>query len=138
MIRSATAADLPRIFEIRDSIGDTWFTDPAAVTASDAAWFIANGPVWVWQEPGSAIAGFAAGDPRDGTVWALFVAHSQDGKGIGRALLKAACDSLRQAGHTAARLSTKPGSVAERHFRAAGWSVVGYIEKGEVVFQKPL
>jgi len=89
-------------------------------------------------EPDSAIAGFAAGDPRDGTVWALFVAPGQDGKGIGRALLKAACDSLRQAGYAVARLSTEPGSMGERHYRAAGWSVIGHSEKGELVFQKPL
>ena len=138
MIRAATAADLPRLFEIRDGVGDTRFTDPKAVTAADAAWFLDNGPVWVWQEPDSAIAGFAAGDPRDGTVWALFVAPGQDGKGIGRALLKAACDSLRQAGYAVARLSTEPGSMGERHYRAAGWSAIGHSEKGELVFQKPL
>src|SRR5262249_12738096 len=138
MIRTAEAPDLPRIFEIRDSVRENRLSDPAAVNAAAAAWFLAHGPIWVWQEPDGAGLGLSAGDPRDGTVWALFVAAGHEGKGIGRALLKAACDALRQAGHSVARLSTDAGTRAERHYRADGWSVIGENEKGELVFQKPL
>jgi len=68
MIRAAATADIPRIFEIRDSVIENRLSDPAAVTEADAAWFVANGPIWVWQEPDGTVAGFSAGDPRDGTV----------------------------------------------------------------------
>src|SRR5215813_11495386 len=114
MIRAATTADLSRIFAIRDSVRENRLSDPAAVTEADAAWFLAHGPVWVWQEPDDAVVGFSAGDPRDGTVWALFVAPGHEGKGVGRALLQAACNSLREAGHSVARLSTDSGTRAER------------------------
>jgi GNAT superfamily N-acetyltransferase len=138
MLRRATAEDVPRIREIRDSVGENRLSDPSRVTAGDIAWFLDNGPIWVWQEPDGVVAGFSAGDPRDGWVWALFVAPGHEGKGIGRTLLQAACDRLRESGHAVATLSTDPGTRAERHYRAAGWTVTGHNAKGELVFQKPL
>jgi GNAT superfamily N-acetyltransferase len=138
MLRRATPIDIPRIFEIRDSVRENILSDPSRVTPADVAWFVENGPVWVWQEPDGVVAGFAAGDPRDGWVWALFVAPGHEGKGIGRALLKATCGRLREAGHRSATLSTDPGTRAERHYRADGWTVTGTNAKGELIFQKPL
>ncbi|MFZ2007846.1 MAG: GNAT family N-acetyltransferase [Stellaceae bacterium] len=138
MLRRATEADVPRIREIRDSVRENILSDPSRVTPADMAWFLEHGPIWVWEEPDGAVAGFSAGDPRDGWVWALFVAPGHEGKGIGRALLKATCDTLRAAGHATATLSTGPGTRAERHYRADGWVVTGRSDKGELVFQKPL
>lgn len=137
MIRRATEADVPRIRYIRDSVGENILTDPSRVTAAGVAWFLANGPIWVWEE-GGAVCGFSAGDSRNGWIWALFVAPGHEGKGIGRALLRAACDTLRSAGHATATLSTEAGTRAERHYRADGWSETGSSEAGEIVFQKPL
>jgi GNAT superfamily N-acetyltransferase len=138
MLRRAVETDVPRIREIRDGVRENILSDPSRVTAADIAWFLDNGPIWVWQEPDGAVAGFSAGDPRDGWIWALFVAPGHEGKGIGRALLKAACGRLREAGHKAATLSTEPGTRAERHYRADGWIATGFNERGEIVFQKPL
>jgi GNAT superfamily N-acetyltransferase len=138
MLRRATHADTPRIFEIRDSVRENRLSDPAAVTEAHVAWFVDNGPIWVWEEADGTVAGFSAGDPRDGWVWALFVAPGHEGKGIGRALLKATCGTLQSAGHATATLSTEPGTRAERHYRADGWTVTGQNAKGELVFQKPL
>src|SRR5690349_5858228 len=118
MIRLAIAADIPRIFEIRDSVRENRLSDPNAVTEAGASWFIDNGALWVWQGADGSFTGFSAGDVRDGSIWALFVAPGHEGKGIGRALLKVACDALRAAGHRAATLSTDPGTRAERHYRA--------------------
>jgi GNAT superfamily N-acetyltransferase len=137
MLRRATSGDVPRICEIRDSVHENRLSDPSRVTPKDIAWFLDNGPIWVWEESG-AIAGFSAGDPRNGWVWALFVAPGQEGKGIGRALLKATCDTLREAGHRTAMLSTEAGTHAERHYRADGWTAVSRTERGALVFQKPL
>ncbi|MBV9552615.1 MAG: GNAT family N-acetyltransferase [Alphaproteobacteria bacterium] len=138
MLRRAAAGDIPRIWEIRNGVRENVLSDPERVTSADIAWFLKHGPIWVWQEADGTVAGFSAGDPRDGWLWALFVAPGHEGKGIGRALLKAACDSLRAAGHAAAMLSTEPGSRAERHYRADGWSAVGYNHGGEILFRKPL
>jgi GNAT superfamily N-acetyltransferase len=136
--RRATETDAGRIREIRDSVRENILSDPARVTPADIRWFLKNGPIWVWQEEDGTVAGFSAGDPRDGWIWALFVAPGHEGKGIGRALLKAACDTLRAAGHTTAFLSTEAGTRAERHYRADGWIVTGTTERGELIFQKPL
>ncbi len=138
MLRLATPSDIPRIFAIRDSVHENPLSDPKAVTEAGVAWFIDERALWVWQEADGLVTGFSAGDRRDGSVWALLVAPGHEGKGIGRALLKAACEALRGAGHHAARLRFKPGSQAERHYRAAGWTVSGTNENGELVFQKPL
>jgi GNAT superfamily N-acetyltransferase len=138
MLRRAAPADLPDILEIRDSVRENGFSDPSAVTASDSARLIDQAAYWVWQEPDRRIAGFSASDISDGTIVALFVAPGHEGKGIGRALLKAACGTLRTAGHRAATLSTDPGTRAERHYRADGWSVIGTNAKGALIFQKEL
>jgi|SRR5579862_8076348 len=138
MLRRATPADIPRISEIRDDVRENFLSDPSRVTPADIAWFVANGPIWVWEEADGVVAGFSAGDPRDGWIWALFVAPGHESKGIGRALLTAACDRLREAGHATATLSADPGTRAERHYRADGWTVTGTTAKGELVFQKPL
>ena len=137
-IRLATYRDIPRIFEIRNAVGENRLSDPSRVTAADAARFIDEGALWVWQEADGPVTGFSASDQRDGSIWALFVAPGHEGRGIGRALLKTACEALRERGYRIARLSTDPGTRAERHYRADGWTVAGTNEKGELVFQKPL
>jgi GNAT superfamily N-acetyltransferase len=138
MLRPGVAADIPRIFEIRHSVGENALRDPGAVTEADLLWFIDNGAFWVWQEADGKVTGVAGSDPRDGSIYALFVAPGHEGRGIGRALLKQACEALRSAGHHAAWLTTAPGTRAERHYRADGWQVTGANAKGELIFQKPL
>jgi GNAT superfamily N-acetyltransferase len=137
-VRLATSGDIARIFEIRFGVNENRLSDPSVVTEAHVASFIANEALWVWQEANGIVTGFAGSDRRDGSIWALFVAPGHDGKGIGRALLKHACDALRAAGHTTATLTTEPGTRAERHYRADGWAVTGTNHKGEFVFQKPL
>jgi GNAT superfamily N-acetyltransferase len=138
MMRPARPSDIPRIFEIRDGVDENRLTDPVAVTEDGVRWFIDNGAMWVWEEADGVAAGFSGADIHDGTVWALFVAPGHEGKGIGRGLLKTACDALRDAGHRFATLSTEPGTLAERHYRADGWRTVCENAKGGLVFQKPL
>lgn len=138
MIRLATTADTPRILEIRHSVGENALRDPGAVTEADLRWFIDQGAFWVWQDAGGETTGVAGSDPRDGSIYALFVAPGHEGKGIGRALLTRACEALRAAGHQEAWLTTAPGTRAERHYRADGWRVGGTRADGELIFRKPL
>jgi GNAT superfamily N-acetyltransferase len=138
MIRLAADTDIARIYQIRLSVGENQLSDPSRATGEHVAWFIDNRALWVWQEADGLVTGFAGGDVRDGSVWALFVAPGHEGKGIGRALLTHACDALRAAGHTTATLSTGPGTRAERHYRADGWTVTGTSAKGDLIFRKKL
>jgi len=138
MIRLATYGDIPRIFEIRDSVSENLLSDPRLVAETDVVRFINNSALWVWQEADGLITGFGGSDSRDGSIWALFVAPGHEGKGIGRGLLKTACDALREAGHPFAILTAAPGTQTERHYRGDGWTVTGTNSKGDLVFQKPL
>jgi GNAT superfamily N-acetyltransferase len=137
MIRLATAADIPGIFKIRDGAGANRLSDPSVVTQAHVRRSIDNAALWVWQEDAAPIAGFSGSDARDGSIWALLVAPGHEGKGIGRALLKAACDGLRGAGLAAATIALEPDTPAERHYRAAGWTDAG-TTKGELILTKPL
>jgi GNAT superfamily N-acetyltransferase len=134
-IRLATAADIPRLMVIRESVRENRLSDPSVVPASDYAEFIAHSGIWVWEDQGR-ILGFSAGDTRNGWVWALFVDPDHEGRGIGRALLPEACASLRRAGHRTLKLSTAPGTRAERFYLADGWRPTGRSAHGEIIFEK--
>lgn len=137
MIRSAIVSDIPRLTEIRGSVRENRLSDPNRVTIADYEWHIAHGPIHIWEEDG-VIAGLSASDPRDGSIWALFVDPVYEGRGIGQALIAAACRSVADAGHSKAKLSTVAGTRAERFYLRNGWIACGFTERGEVIFTKAL
>ena len=137
MSRKACAADVPRIVEIRGAVLENQLSDPRRVTAADYQRRLDHDEMWVWDEDGR-IQGFSACDKRDGSIWALFIDPSHEGRGIGQGLLAEACAALRQAGHRAAMLSTERGTRAERFYRRNGWDAQGLSDRGEVIFQKPV
>src|SRR3954452_4401241 len=137
MIRQALLSDIPRLMEIRGAVRENRLSDPSRVTLADYVWQIDHAPIHVWEHRG-LIKGLSAGNPRDGTIWALFVDPAFEGHGIGQALIMAACTSLATAGHRVAKLSTEPGTRAERFYLRNGWRPDGYTDRGEVVFVKRL
>jgi GNAT superfamily N-acetyltransferase len=137
MLRRATPEDIPRIMEIRGAVRENRLSDPSRVTVADVHWHIAHAPIHLWED-GGVIKGFSAGDPRDGSIFALFVDPTFEGQGIGQALILAACRSLAATGHRIARLSTDPGTRAERFYLRNGWLVRGLDARGEMVFEKEL
>jgi GNAT superfamily N-acetyltransferase len=136
-IRRAVQSDVARIMEIRHLVHENRLADPYLVTAEDCAEFIERSEIWVWEEE-EAVHAFAAGDIRDGWIWALFVAPEYEGRGIGKALLSMACETLRNAGYTVANLSTAAGTRAERFYIENGWTVVNENRRGELLFNKQL
>jgi len=136
-IRRARLADIAQIMAIRHAVRENRLSDPNSVTAAHCTEFIDRSEIWVWAED-DVILGFAAGDPNNGEIWALFVAPGHEGRGIGRALLSLACETLRNTGYNIVTLSTGKGTRAERFYREAGWIVIGRNSKGEVIFEKRL
>lgn len=142
MIRKATIVDRPRISEVRLAVRENRLSQ-ASVAKVDATadWIFrneaGNAAFWVWEEDG-AIQGFAVADPRDGTIFGLFIHPDYEGRGIARALLPLACEDLRAAGFAAATLTTGPGTRAERFYRQNGWEETGRRDDGEIVFRKTL
>lgn len=137
MIRQAGPGDIDRLIEIRGAVQENLLRDPASVTRADYEWFVARGLVWLAIKEGR-IAGFSAGDPRDGTIWALFVDPSCEGRGLGARLLEMACADLVAAGFTSATLFTDPGTKAARLYRKLRWREEGMTEEGEMKFQRSL
>jgi ribosomal protein S18 acetylase RimI-like enzyme len=137
MLRRATPADIPRIMEIRGAVRENRLSDPSRVTNADVLWQIAHSPIHLWDD-GGVIKGFSAGDPRDGSIFALFVDPAFEGQEIGQALILAACRSLAAAGRRIAKLSTDPGTRAERFYLRNGWLAKGLDARGEMVFEKEL
>src|SRR6202048_1809141 len=91
MIRKATRADHPRISEIRLSVRESCLSKSKYdLVEAVADWIFDNSTFWAWEEDG-AVQGFSAADPRDGTIFALFVHPSYERRGIGLALLPLAC-----------------------------------------------
>lgn len=136
MIRRATEADMPRISEIRLAVRENILRDPAKITRADVLWFIENPGIFLWEEDG-VIAGFSAADPRNGSIWALFMDARYEGRGIARALFARAVAVLDEAHAPRPWLHTTPGTRAERFYRAAGWIVTG-MQGDQVVFERPV
>jgi GNAT superfamily N-acetyltransferase len=133
MIRNANESDIPRIVEIRGAVHENKLRDPSRVTVEDLRWFIANPGIFVWEEDGG-IVGFSAADPRDGSIFALFVDPAFEGRGFGRLLFERACAVLRNAGCERMWLTTSPGTRAEKFYLKAGWKVTG-VEGDQFVFE---
>ena len=134
MIRNATEADIARLVEIRGAVRENQLRDPSRVTIEDYRWFIANPGIFVWEEEGR-IVGFSAADPRDGSIWALFMDPAFEGRGFARLLLERACQVLQAAGCDRMWLTTSPGTRAEKFYRKAGWRVAG-LAGDQLVFKK--
>jgi len=136
MIRKATREDIPRLFEIRGAVRENQLGDPTKVTVTLCEWFVENSAFWVWTQDGR-IQGFSAGDPRDGSIFALFVDPAYEGRGIGQKLLPLACETLKAAGYQAATLTTEPSTRAEKFYRRNGWSEIGR-QDGQIVLRKEI
>ena len=138
MIRKATLADRPRISEVRLAVRENRLNQSSVAKVDKTAdWIFENAAFWVWEEDG-AVQGFAVADPRDGTIFGLFVHPDYEGRGLAQALLPLACEDLRAAGFSAATLTTGAGTRAERFYRTNGWEETGRQDDGQVIFRKPL
>jgi GNAT superfamily N-acetyltransferase len=133
-LRPAARADLPRIHEVRHGTAENRLDNPALVTDAEVAWYI-DEAIFLVSEDEQGIQGFTCANPQTGYVWALFVIDEAHGRGHGTALLDAAIDGLRGAGHRQAFLTTGPGTKAEKFYHAKGWRPTGVNMLGEVVLR---
>jgi GNAT superfamily N-acetyltransferase len=133
-VRPATGADLRRIWEVRRGTAENRLTDPSLVTDAEVAWYL-NEAIFLVSEDEEGAQGFVCANHQTGYVWALFVIDAAQGRGHGTALLDAAIDRLRQAGHRQAFLTTGPESKAAAFYRSRGWRPTGIDLRGEAVFR---
>jgi GNAT superfamily N-acetyltransferase len=133
-VRKAAVEDIAAMMELRRSVRENQLSHPGQVTAEDCRRYVGRGHMWVWEEH-RQILGISAGNCETGSIWALFVRPGHEGRGIGRALVAAACDTLLRAGFRRMTLSTDPGTRAERFYRAAGRKETGRNPEGELIFE---
>ena len=133
-LRPAVRADLPRIFEVRHGTAENRLTDASLVTEEEVAWYLEHA-IFLVAEDEQAVQGFACANPQTGYVWALFVIDGAQGRGFGSALLDAAMERLRAAGHRQAFLTTGAGTRAEAFYASRGWRPMGVNLQGDPVYR---
>ena len=133
-LRPATAADIPALFAIRLAVRENAMTMEAlaanGVTPEAIAGLLATTAAgWI----AGAAAGFAIADAGDGSLFALFVHPDQEGRGLGRALLRQAESWLASQGWREAWLFTGADRRlrAQGFYRAHGWRSSGWAPPGE-------
>lgn len=126
-MEKASEHDIAELVEIRAAVRENILSDPAKVPESAYRWFINEAAIWIWREQGR-ILGFAAADPRDASIWALFLRPEEEGRGIGSALLSQLLDELRQAGWHQATLWTDSNSRAATFYQNRGWQPIKVAE----------
>lgn len=133
-LRAATRRDLPRIHEVRHGTAENRLSDPALVTDDEVAWYLDHA-IFLVSEDDDGIQGFVCANHQTGYVWALFVIDAAQGRGHGTALLDAALERLREAGHRQAFLTTGRDTRAAGFYQARGWRRTGEDLRGEAVFR---
>jgi GNAT superfamily N-acetyltransferase len=133
-LRPATRADLPRIHEVRRGTAENPLTNPALVTGAEVDWYMDHA-IFLVSEDDAGVQGFTCVNHQTGYVWALFVIDEAQGRGHGTALLDAAMDLLRQAGHRQSFLTTGAGTRAAGFYRSRGWRETGRNMDGDPVLR---
>jgi len=106
---------------IRLSVTENVLSDPGRVTnAMYEDYLDASGRGWVAEIEGVIVA-FCYADRNNGSIWALFVSPSHEGKGLARTLLRLAVNWLFEMGHGSASLRTTANTRADRFYAAQGW-----------------
>ena len=136
-IRPACPADVAAMHALRLGVSENRLSDPQLVTEQSYAAYLGQGAAWVAEDE-RGLAGFAIVDLAAAIVWALFVAPQAQGEGVGRALHARLLESAMAAGLERLRLTTAPGTRAERFYAEAGWTGTGTTRTGELSFEKKL
>lgn len=140
VFRIATAADLPGISRVRQSVRENMATTEqlrarGITNESVAASFLADSRGWLAERNGEVIA-FAIADRAEKSIFALFVLPDFEDQGIGGRLL--ALEWLRENGVRNVWLATGPDTKAARFYERRGWVAVGPAEHGDVRYELSL
>lgn len=106
---------------IRLAVTENRLRDPSRITTQMYLDYLDKlGKSWVCECDG-VIAGFAAADKHDGSIWALFISPEQEGKGIGKRLLALMSVYLFAQGHQKIVLTTSADTRADTFYASQGW-----------------
>lgn len=139
VFREATAADMPAISDVRQSVIENPLTIEqlaarGITNESVAASFLEDSKGWVAEADGR-IVGFSIADRAERTIFALFVRPEHEKRGIGGQLLDLAVHWLWDNGARDLWLTTAAGTKAARFYERRGWRVAGDGEHGDVRYE---
>ena len=135
IIRQANIEDIKQIQVVRNSVTENMLSNPNRVTDKDCEEYITvRGKGWVC-EIDRQIVGFAIADLIDHNIWALFLHHAFEKKGIGRQLHDTMLDWYFSQTKEKVWLSTAFNTRAEQFYRKAGWKEVGTHGTEEIKFE---
>ena len=130
-VRMAAADDIAAMHAIRLGVTANQLSDPSRLTELDYLPYIdGRGETWVALVDGR-LAGFAALDCQDQSIWALFVDPAFEGQGLGKQLMARLVESARTAKMRSLSLDTTPGTRAETFYLLRGWRKAGTASNGE-------
>jgi GNAT superfamily N-acetyltransferase len=131
MLRPARREDIAAMHRVRMSVQENRLVSMSLSEADYVAAIEQTGRGWVVELAGAIVA-FAVGDAHTGSIWALLVEPSHEGRGFGRQLHDQMVSWLWQQGLERLWLTTDPGTRAQRFYEAAGWKYSGPGTHGEV------
>jgi GNAT superfamily N-acetyltransferase len=145
MLREATVADVPQLFDVRCSVRENHMSiaqlAKAGITPESIGAMIEGGDYTtpVVEERGAIVA-FAMAQLSTGYVFALFVRPECENRGLGTALLDHVELALRRRGIKLAWLATGAERAARAHgfYRARRWTATGTMPDGQIRFEKQL
>ena len=130
-LRDARPTDIPELMSIRSSVRENALTSTTLDAADYERALTAEGRGWVCEVDGRVV-GFVDARPGHGDIWALFVREAYEGRGIATALMDEAEAWMFAQGLEEIRLTTMPGTRAERLYERRGWTRCGVTESGDV------
>src|SRR5687768_10671487 len=118
-VRDAREDDVELLFDIRTSVRENYQSREElaslGITAESVAHMLATeAKAWICEIDGHPV-GFSMANERDRTVFAVFVRPEHEGRGAGRALLKAAEHWLFSRSPSEIRLSTGSDPALRSH-----------------------
>ena len=130
-VRPVVPADVNALLELRTSVRENHMSEARlaqiGITRASLARMLGDGNLVGWcAEQASVFAGFVLIRPDARQVFALFVAQSHAGLGVGSRLLELAVTHLRTQEASPIRLTTGPGTVAHGFYLRRGWREVGF------------
>lgn len=134
MLRQALASDIPGIQRVRTAVRENRLVS-TVITDEDVREAIEEtGRGWVVESSGE-IMGFSIGNALNGNIWALFVHPDHERRGYGRLLHDTMLEWLWAQGLDRLWLTTAPHTRAQRFYEAAGWTLIGWTDQGELRFE---
>ena len=121
-LRRATLDDIPEMSRVRLAVNENRLRDPSRVTRQMYEDFLErDGRGWIAQVDGVTVA-FSYANKLDGSIWALFVNPTHEGKGLAKALLGLATAWLFETGYVEITLDTGAGTRADLFYARQGWT----------------